>query len=50
MALTTYGRIQECITVYWYGFFPMHALIFKGMSDAIRKKASRPRGSTQSFF
>ena len=27
--------------MYWYGLFPLHALIFKGMLDAIGKKASR---------
>ena len=35
---------------YWYGLYPLHALIFKGMLDAISKKASRFQGSVQSLF
>ena len=36
--------------MYWYGLYPLHALIFKGMLDAISKKASRFQGSAQSLF
>ena len=32
--------------IYWYGLFPLHALIFKGMLDAIGKKASRGQDLT----
>ncbi len=36
--------------MYWYGLYSLHALIFKGMLDAISKKASRFQGSAQSLF
>ena len=32
--------------MYWYGLFPLHALIFKGMLGAIGKKASRGQDLT----
>ena len=32
--------------IYWYVLFPLHALIFKGMLDAIGKKASRGQDLT----